>query len=434
MKKHIKSAIALFSALAMLSCGALSASAGNLTEEQLIDKYGYRCEISFQPGLVSGADWAAIERKDAGANISETIASGVKNGLCYDELADGSVSITGVDFDTFSADATILTIPEEISGKPVKVIGSHAFQRLYQALPELREIALPDSIEIISDFAFSNVFCNFHTSISMTDTEKSAYRINLPKNVVFIGYMAFAENTFAIANTQQQKNVITLPESLEYISSYAFSGEIGTRVEGLIEVKMPNSLVFMSDTTFHSWSMWLSRLYAGSSVIGANKTQVVFAPDLPTEDLPLLRSAYGEGILNGEKNIISMVDMFRSYIQDNNLDVEIHDYTRTISYYSVYTPEEDTRNRIACLKEKAALNAPELLAVETKAALTVSETGDVNLDGEVDIKDAVLISRIVAEDAEVAPLVPGVQNADINEDGTVTYDDVMVIINKLCFG
>lgn len=60
--------------------------------------------------------------------------------------------------------------------------------------------------------------------------------------------------------------------------------------------------------------------------------------------------------------------------------------------------------------------------------------GDVNLDGEVDIKDAVLISRIVAEDAEVAPLVPGVQNADINEDGTVTYDDVMVIINKLCFG
>lgn len=137
MKKHIKSAIALFSALAMLSCGALSASAGNLTEEQLIDKYGYRCEISFQPGLVSGADWAAIERKDAGANISETIASGVKNGLCYDELADGSVSITGVDFDTFSADATILTIPEEISGKPVKVIGSHAFQRLYQALPEL---------------------------------------------------------------------------------------------------------------------------------------------------------------------------------------------------------------------------------------------------------------------------------------------------------
>ena len=79
-------------------------------------------------------------------------------------------------------------------------------------------------------------------------------------------------------------------------------------------------------------------------------------------------------------------------------------------------------------------NAPELLAVETKAALTVSETGDVNLDGEVDIKDAVLISRIVAEDAEVASLVPGVQNADINEDGTVTYDDVMVIINKLCFG
>lgn len=59
--------------------------------------------------------------------------------------------------------------------------------------------------------------------------------------------------------------------------------------------------------------------------------------------------------------------------------------------------------------------------------------GDVNLDGEVDIKDAVLISRIVAEDAEVDPLVPGAQNADINQDGMVTTDDVMVIVQKLCF-
>ena len=81
MKKRVKSAIALLSALATLSCGALSASAGNLTKEQLIEKYGYRCNITDQVTIGSNEKWAAFEIKDAGANISETIASGVENGF-----------------------------------------------------------------------------------------------------------------------------------------------------------------------------------------------------------------------------------------------------------------------------------------------------------------------------------------------------------------
>ena len=61
MKKRVKSAIALLSALATLSCGALSASAGNLTKEQLIEKYGYRCNITDQVTIGSNEKWAAFE-------------------------------------------------------------------------------------------------------------------------------------------------------------------------------------------------------------------------------------------------------------------------------------------------------------------------------------------------------------------------------------
>ena len=433
MKKRVKSAIALLSALATLSCGALSASAGNLTKEQLIEKYGYRCNITDQVTIGSNEKWAAFEIKDAGANISETIASGVENGICYDELADGSVCITGLDFDAFPLDATVLTIPEEIHNKPVKVIGSNAFQKLYRTLPELREIILPDSIEIISDYAFDNVFCDFKTSRSMTKAEKAPYRINLPKNVVFIDYMAFAENGFSIVNAQQQNHVLTLPESLEYISSYAFSGEIGSRVYGLIEVDMPDSPVFMSDTTFHSWSIFRTRMFICSSVIEANTHNVVFADDIPTEDLPLLQSVFNSGFLNGECNIVSMVDMFRDYIQEHNLDVEYHDYIQTIDYYDMYTSPDGTHLAIDYYQDLAARNAPDLLNAATKPAPAVTLLGDVNLDDAVNIKDAVLISRMVAEDAAVTPLVPGAQNADINQDNLVTADDVMTIVQKLCF-
>ena len=69
----------------------------------------------------------------------------------------------------------------------------------------------------------------------------------------------------------------------------------------------------------------------------------------------------------------------------------------------------------------------------TKPAPAVTLLGDVNLDDAVNIKDAVLISRMVAEDAAVTQLVPGAQNADINQDNLVTADDVMTIVQKLCF-
>lgn len=69
----------------------------------------------------------------------------------------------------------------------------------------------------------------------------------------------------------------------------------------------------------------------------------------------------------------------------------------------------------------------------TKPAPAVTLLGDVNLDDAVNIKDAVLISRMVAEDATVTLLVPGAQNADINQDNLVTADDVMTIVQKLCF-
>ena len=128
-----------------------------------------------------------------------------------------------------------------------------------------------------------------------------------------------------------------------------------------------------------------------------------------------------------------MVDMFRDYIQEHNLDVEYHDYIQTIDYFDMYTSPDGTHLSIDYYRDLAARNAPDLLNAATKPAPAVTLLGDVNLDDAVNIKDAVLISRMVAEDAAVTPLVPGAQNADINQDNLVTADDVMTIVQKLCF-
>jgi len=62
-------------------------------------------------------------------------------------------------------------------------------------------------------------------------------------------------------------------------------------------------------------------------------------------------------------------------------------------------------------------------------ALAVS--GDVTLDCTVDVSDAVLTARFCAEDREAVITDQGKQNADVNQDGNITLDDVTVILRKI---
>ena len=55
-------------------------------------------------------------------------------------------------------------------------------------------------------------------------------------------------------------------------------------------------------------------------------------------------------------------------------------------------------------------------------------TGDVNLDCSVDVSDAVLTARYIAEDSEAVFTECGVGNADTDGDGSVTTDDVALLL------
>ena len=57
--------------------------------------------------------------------------------------------------------------------------------------------------------------------------------------------------------------------------------------------------------------------------------------------------------------------------------------------------------------------------------------GDVTEDGVVDVKDAVLLARVVANDKEADITDQGKINADVKEDGLVDKDDLSTLLRIL---
>lgn len=72
--------------------------------------------------------------------------------------------------------------------------------------------------------------------------------------------------------------------------------------------------------------------------------------------------------------------------------------------------------------------------VTTTTTASLSEEvflGDATCDNSVDVCDAVLIARFLAEDSEAIITDQGRRNADYNADGDITQDDVMLILKKI---
>ncbi len=61
----------------------------------------------------------------------------------------------------------------------------------------------------------------------------------------------------------------------------------------------------------------------------------------------------------------------------------------------------------------------------------VTSTGDVNCDKIVDVSDAVLLARLIAEDSTVSISEDGLKNADANADGSISSDDTIMILKYI---
>ncbi len=136
-----------------------------------------------------------------------------------------------------------VTVPSEIGGFPVKIIGERAFEDI----GTVTEIAVSDGIERIEQMAFSDV---------------NIKRIVLPDSVTYIGDYVFARcvslesvklsdslkyiGNEAFYNTQRLKSV-DLPDSLTQMGGGVFYGS------GIKTIKIPAGLTEIPRFTF-SWS------------------------------------------------------------------------------------------------------------------------------------------------------------------------------------
>lgn len=58
-------------------------------------------------------------------------------------------------------------------------------------------------------------------------------------------------------------------------------------------------------------------------------------------------------------------------------------------------------------------------------------TGDLNTDAEIDLRDAILLARLLGEDSAVSISVIGIGNSDINNDGFLTAQDLTKLLRIL---
>lgn len=163
------------------------------------------------------------EKDDGRPDITVAPASDFK----YGEL-DGYIVIT-----EYLADDEYVSVPEEIDGKKVKVLGGFAGKNL-------REIIIPDSVESIRFQAFAQCYNlrKVYWSDNITEIEDAAFdnciklQLNtLPENLKKIGGSAFS-NCGKITE-------ITIPKTVEEIGGYAFLNTALTSVtfeEGIEEI------------------------------------------------------------------------------------------------------------------------------------------------------------------------------------------------------
>ena len=57
--------------------------------------------------------------------------------------------------------------------------------------------------------------------------------------------------------------------------------------------------------------------------------------------------------------------------------------------------------------------------------------GDINMDGRTNVSDAILLSRVLAEDPTVSVTQEGLDNADMNGSGAPDQEDVVMLLKEL---
>lgn len=195
-------------------------------------------------------------------SLDNTRAASSDGSFTYTVLSDGTAMI-----DTYTGDATEVTVPAEIDGYTVSRVDDSAFygnadvtavhfadtitqigERCFYNCTALSEVTLPVNLEVIGRYAFWN--CPALTAITIP---KTLERVD-GSGGVFTGTtnlktVTFAEGTTILVGSLFRDctslETITIPEGVTEIRNNAFAG-----ASNLKTVSLPQSLTLISDYAF----------------------------------------------------------------------------------------------------------------------------------------------------------------------------------------
>lgn len=396
MKKTLKVTVCLLSAMSMLTGNVLSVAAGSLNDEELFEKYaaefpvygsadipdygikaisldyentkyydldGNEIDCCFENCRIydNPYRYREMHEEDELVNPDDFIYTcSCENGIYYAILENGNAIIAGADQAWVNENSSeSLVLPSEIDGAKVTEIADNAFNNLGFKCELLREIVIPDTVEIIRPYAFAGAF-----------SFRSGCYINIPENVKVICRRAFADLYDAVGEEydgeEKADRVITLPESLEYIQNDAF-GDSSCYI-----FKMPESLV-LTDTT----------VIGGSETIEFNKLA------------QNIRNYYNKYYIDGAFNVVTFTDAIKYQQEKQSDDYQIADEVlweeRANEIGDVNVSGTTDVSDSVLLARFCSEDPDAVLTVEGKA------NADANGDAALNMDDVIEILQIVAK-------------------------------------
>ena len=427
---------------------------------------------------VSGVGLSGVEsvQESVGTVLSASAYDGTYEGLHYNVTDTGEIEIAKCNKDA----ATVVNIPTEIDGKPVTSIGKHAFSGF-----SLTEITIPDSVASIGEYAFYG--CTSLTEITIPDSVTSIgdcsfwgctslTEITLPDSVTYIGYKAFldtpwlkikqAENPLVIVNHilidgTTCTGSVSIPSGVTSIGVWAFDGcislteitipdsvtSIESTFEGctsLTEITIPNSVTSIGYYTFSDCTR-LTKITIPDSVTSIGGYAFKGCTSLTEITIPNSVVDIGESAFENCTNL-TIYGYFGSAAENKISFVSIGG-VQTTEPVATTTTELVTTTTISTSKATsttARTVTPPSTAIkhqatatsenQTTTSSTSSESfspiyGDINLDGQVDITDVILLNRYCS--GTVSLNKNAVKNADCDGDKEVSSNDAVVLLQFL---
>ena len=219
-------------------------------------EYTLPASIEKEFSLIQGLDMQELTAND----FLSKLEAELDKRKCYASMQDGKVSRRSFEIKDFlydfadggkkliltkyrgEKDKTSLTVKRAYSGFPVAEIGADVFR-----YASLREVSLPEGLELIGNGAFNN--CDDLESVSLPDSltgigEKAfSHCISLKSLRLPSGVKEIPESAFEDCDSFTE---FVIPDGVTAIGAYAFDG-----CTNLTSVTIPDSIVSIGDMAFY---------------------------------------------------------------------------------------------------------------------------------------------------------------------------------------